>query len=145
MRALAALALPAAACGFFWNAGNVPGLEKDVADQLAPHGVSATPSCHMLGTTRNGVCTLDMDAVQVSAVVSGLGLKPASARALPGGHQAWESPTGCRAEPGFAESSGPTVYTSARRDAAIPEFEFWILYVDHAAGRVCIELSYAYG
>jgi len=132
--------LAASGCGRLWSAGDASALEADVSGLLAGQGINAPLDCHMLGATRNGVCKLRAQPKDVTALVTGLGLQPAS----PVDYRGWESPAGCRAEQGFGPAFSPTVYTAVRRDPKLPGFEFLILYQERGADRVCLEIGYAY-
>jgi hypothetical protein len=140
-------------CDALWNLGNRGQLARDITEIFEKQGVRiAHPVCHMVGTTRDGVCTFRASAEQIAAAVRGLGLQETSGTFSTGSgssHAMKEVERVCTSKSPFGEQSGLNLYQLDRRPEALKlshggAFEFMLLYY-HPSQDVCVGVSYAYG
>ncbi|MCX6072186.1 MAG: hypothetical protein NTU91_15250 [Chloroflexi bacterium] len=148
------LSAAVAGCSPVWSAISRPSLEADVGEVLA-RGLQDPPGmeCRMIGTTRSGYCTLELDGAGALAVAEGLslesgnvdlqdpaGIPPAAAEGIVG----YFSPEVMGSLDGL-----PAYWIGGRPDSLRlqngGQFEYMVLILGPDTRQACVQVSYAYG
>lgn len=138
-------------CGRAWNETNRTTLKQDVNRILAVSAVEAeADDCRMIGTTRAGLCTLELSADEVEALTQSMQLMIPDTEEHRQQVERWQAVAGCRLQDGFGEGETYQVFASQRRAVEGPEqvgagLEYLLFFYNPDSAQSCIQLEYGYG
>lgn len=137
-------------CDSFWNAVNRSGLEADVRELLKTAAVVPQHlDCHMVGSTRDGTCSLRLSPSETESVIRALALEnifPSSETPSPLARLVARADPGCVVGASASlEAFGIAGRPNALRLPSGSAFEYLILTINKSTGQACVLVSYAYG
>jgi hypothetical protein len=135
-------------CQVLWDFENRSSLKKDVNELISKASVSADLRCHMIGTTRSGICEGGLSAAAVESIATQLNLT--EVKKLDSSNydlQVWLADGKSDLIEGLKTLR---IYKSKRRASELrlkngSNFEYLLLFFDATKKMVRIQVSYAYG
>ena len=137
------IVLLSAGCEKVWTVANRGHLQRDMTALAQQVGVTLTaPDCHMVGMTRDGVCTFKTSSRQIAQLVQGLKLKSESANPL--------LETRCGSQDAFRAATRLYRYSVGGRPPELrlkdgSAFQFLSLLYNAGNQSACVALSYSDG
>jgi len=137
-------------CDSLWNSVNRSGLETDMREILkAAAVVPSHLDCTMVGSTRDGSCSLRMSPSEVESVIRALALEnisPSSETPSPLARLVARGDPGCVVgDSAPLEAFGIAGRPPVLRLPSGSAFEYLILTFSTSTGQACVHVSYAYG
>ena len=144
----------AGACATLWSSTSRTALAGDMREVLVRGNVDpAFLDCHMLETTRSGICLFDASETEIENLTIALELRALelpNETELPSGSLAGEAQAGCMTSDPFVDGTDFLLYGIAGRPDQLElssggQFEYLILLFDPSNGEACVQASYSYG
>ena len=134
-------------CEVLWDGSNRSSLKRDVYTLIGTSKLKEKEiNCHMIGTTRSGVCKSSIAEEEISRVVKSLNLtKVDESTLIDFDYNSWVKEGECGSNTDYQNR-----YKSKRRGEELrlnsgTRFEYFILFHNPDYDHICIQVSYAYG